>query len=111
VQIFSKLHQPNIRVLGVVGQLQIEVLQSRLEYEYGAKCTYEPIDLTIAHWITADNKKILRDFVDANTRRILVDIRDSFVYVSDSEWSLNRVKQANPEIRFYSTSEMMEKRA
>jgi len=111
VQIFSKLHQPNIRVLGVVGQLQIEVLQSRLEYEYGAKCAYEPIDLTIAHWITSDNKKLLKDFVDANSRRILVDIRDNYVYVSDSEWSLNRVKAANAEIRFYSTSEMMEKRA
>lgn len=111
VQIFSKLHQPNIRVLGVVGQLQIEVLQSRLENEYGAKCTYESIDLTIAYWITSDNKKLLKEFVDSNSRRILVDIRENFVYVSDSEWSLNRVKQANPDIRFYSTSEMLEKRA
>ena len=29
VQIFSKIHQPNARVLGVVGQLQLEVLQNR----------------------------------------------------------------------------------
>ena len=111
VQIFSKIHQPNARVLGVVGQLQLEVLQSRLEDEYNASCKYEPIDMTIAHWITSDNKKTLQDFVDANTRYILVDIRGNNVIVSDSEWSLNRIKQNNPGIKFYSTSEMMEKRA
>jgi peptide chain release factor 3 len=111
VQIFSKLHQPNVRVLGVVGQLQLEVLQSRLENEYNASCKYEPIDLNIAHWITCDNPKTLEAFVDANSRRILVDIRGTFVFVSDSEWSLNRVKQNNPDIRFYATSEMIEKRA
>jgi len=111
VQIFSKLHQPNARVIGVVGQLQLEVLQSRLENEYGAACRYEPIDLSIAHWITADDKKALRDFVDANSRRVLVDIRGNFVFVSDSEWSLDRTRQNNPAIRFYSTSEMIDRRA
>lgn len=111
VQIFSKIHQPNARVLGVVGQLQLEVLKSRLEDEYNADCKYEPIDLTIAHWITSDDTKALRAFVDANTRHILVDIRGSFVFVSESEWSLNRVKQNNPQIRFFSTSEMVDKRA
>lgn len=111
VQIFSKIHQPNARVLGVVGQLQIEVLKSRLETEYNASCKYEPIDMTIAHWITSEDKKALKDFVDANTRKILVDIRGNYVFVSDSEWSLNRVKDQNPAIRFYATSEMVEKRA
>lgn len=111
VQIFSKPHQPNQRVLGVVGQLQLEVLQSRLENEYNAACKYEPIDVSIAHWITADDPKILKDFVDANSRRILVDIRGNFVYVAESEWSLNRVQEKNPSIRFYTTSEMVERRA
>lgn len=111
VQIFSKLHQPNARVLGVVGQLQLEVLQSRLVEEYNASCKYEPIDLSIAHWITSDDPKILKEFVDTNTRRVLVDIRGNFVYVSDSEWSVNRIMQQNPKIRFYTTSEMVDKRA
>lgn len=111
VQIFSKIHQPNVRVLGVVGQLQLEVLQSRLENEYAASCKYDPIDVSIAFWINSDNQKVLQAFVDTNFRRILVDIHGNYVFVSDSEWSINRVKQNNPEIRFYSTSEMVDKRA
>ncbi len=111
VQIFSKIHQPNARVLGVVGQLQLEVLQSRLETEYNAACKYEPIDLSIAHWLACDDKKKLEAFVDANVRRILVDIRGNYVLVSDSEWGFNRIQTNNPDIRFYETSEMVESRA
>ncbi|MCD1655910.1 peptide chain release factor 3 [Treponema zuelzerae] len=111
VQIFSKIHQPNARVLGVVGQLQLEVLQNRLETEYNASCKYEPIDVSIAHWVTSDDEKALKNFVEANIRRILVDIRGNYVLVSDSEWAFNRIHQNNPELRFYTTSEMVEKRA
>ena len=71
----------------------------------------EPIEVSIAHWITCDDKRILEDFVDANARRILVDIRGNYVYVAESEWSLNRVQEKNPAIRFYTTSEMVESRA
>ena len=35
----------NRKVIGTVGQLQFEVIQYRLENEYGAKCRWEPISL------------------------------------------------------------------
>ncbi len=110
VQIFSKPHHPNLRVLGVVGQLQLEVLQYRMEHEYTAKCVYKPIDFTIAHWITSEDQKALRDFLDDNSKRILVDIRGTHIFMSDSDWFFERVKGNNPKIRFYGTSEMVEDR-
>jgi len=111
VQIFSKPHRPNVRVLGVVGRLQLDVLQSRLEFEYGAGCRYEPIDFTVAHWIGADDRKDLEAFVDENSARILVDIRGTYIFMTDNAWSMNYVRKNNPKIRFYSTSEMVEKDA
>jgi len=111
VQIFSRLHRPNARVIGVVGQLQLEVLKYRLEFEYGASCTYEPIDLSIAHWITSADQKKLIDFVEEHSRRILVDIRGTHVLVSESEWGFNRTRDTNPAIRFYATSEMRDIRS
>ncbi|MFA6507020.1 MAG: peptide chain release factor 3 [Treponemataceae bacterium] len=110
-QIFSKPHQANVRVLGVVGQLQLDVLQYRLEHEYGASCAYEGVDYTIAHWITSDDKKALNEFVDEHFRKILVDIRGTHILMSDSPWTFNRIKQLNPMIRFYTTSEMVESKA
>jgi peptide chain release factor 3 len=111
VQIFSKPHNPNMRVLGVVGQLQLEVLQYRMENEYGATCNYRPVDFEIAHWITSDDKKALEQFVDDNERRILIDIRGNYIFMSDSQWTFERSKANNLAIRFYTTSEMVESRA
>jgi peptide chain release factor 3 len=42
------LEMNNRKIIGTVGALQYEVIQYRLEHEYGAKCTYE-ISLCIKH--------------------------------------------------------------
>ncbi len=107
VQILSKMTNPNTRVLGVVGQLQIEVLQSRLEYEYGASCAYDPVDYSIARWITSSNPKALKAFIDEHHRRILIDIRGGHILMFESEWQMDRIIQKNPEITFHTTSESM----
>ena len=39
------------KVIGTVGALQYEVIQYRLEHEYGAKCTYENIPIYKACWV------------------------------------------------------------
>lgn len=111
VQIFSKPHQPNVRVIGVVGQLQLEVLQYRMEHEYNAKCAYRPIDLSIAHWITSDDQKTLQAFLEEHGKRILIDIRGTHIFMSESAWQFERTRTKNPGIRFYSTSEMVEDRS
>ena len=107
VQILSKMTNPNTRVLGVVGQLQIEVLKSRLEYEYGASCAYDPVDYSIARWFTSKDPKVLKAFIDEHHRRILVDIRGGHILMFESEWQMERVIQKNPEISFHSTSDSM----
>jgi peptide chain release factor 3 len=111
VQIFSKPHQPNLRVLGVVGQLQLEVLKYRMEFEYGASCDYRPIDLTIAHWIASDDSKALKEFIEEHSRRILIDIRGNNILMAETMWQFEQLKAKNPKIRFYSTSEMVASRA
>lgn len=111
VQIFQKPHRANVRVLGVVGQLQLEVLQYRLEHEYGATCRYEAVDFTNAYWITTDDKKVLEAFVDANSQKILIDHRGTFILMTESPWMLDRIKQNNPKLKFFTTSDMVESRA
>ena len=43
------------KIIGTVGALQFEVIQYRLEHEYGAMCKYEPISIYKASWIESDN--------------------------------------------------------
>ena len=51
----SKLFKPNIGsgwIVGVVGQLQFDVLASRIELEYGIPVRFEPTQYTSARWVT-----------------------------------------------------------
>ena len=111
VQVFTKPHQQNVRVLGVVGQLQIEVLQYRLEHEYGAKCRYEPVEFTVCNWVTSGDDKALEAFRDRYSHKILIDVRGNTIFMAENPWLLARMKNDNPAIRFYPTSEMVESRA
>ena len=45
------------KIIGTVGQLQFEVIQYRLENEYGAKCRWEPIHLYKAWWLVSYDSK------------------------------------------------------
>src|SRR5690606_17169962 len=54
-QLFT-MDMNNRKIIGTVGALQYEVIQYRLEHEYGAKCTYEPLSIHKACWIEADEK-------------------------------------------------------
>jgi peptide chain release factor 3 len=111
VQVFTKPHNQNTRVLGVVGQLQLDVLQYRLEHEYGAACRYEPVEYTLCNWIASDDKKALQSFLDRYAHKILLDVRGNPIFLAENPWLLGRMKTDNPAIRFYPTSEMVESRA
>ncbi len=111
VQVFTKPHHQNVRVIGVVGQLQLEVLQYRLEHEYGASCRYEPIEFTLCNWIASEDKKALEAFLDRYSHKILVDVRNNPIFLAENPWLLNRMKTDNPAIRFYPTSELVDSRA
>jgi peptide chain release factor 3 len=55
------IQQPgNRKIVGTVGQLQFEVIQYRLEHEYGAKCSFTPKRYYKACWMTTDNKVQLK---------------------------------------------------
>ena len=54
------------KVIGTVGALQFEVIQYRLEHEYGAKCSYENLNIFKACWVETDLKKIKNLLISKN---------------------------------------------
>ena len=61
------------KIIGTVGQLQFEVIQYRLQNEYGAKCRWEPLTLYKACWIESLNWNLS---VSANTSIWLTTMKD-----------------------------------
>ena len=95
------------KVIGTVGALQYEVIQYRLEHEYGAKCTYENLNVHKACWIeTADEKsEEYKDFLRVKQRFLAKDKQNQLVFLSDSAFSLQMTQQKYPSITFHFVSE------
>ena len=95
----------NKKIIGTVGELQFDVIQYRLEHEYGAKCAFRPLNFYKACWITSDDMAKLNEFVRIKTNQMVKDKDDNWVFLAPSAWILNLEKQNYPEITFHTTSE------
>jgi len=95
------------KVIGTVGALQYEVIQYRLEHEYGAKCTYENLNVHKACWVEPEDIKSeeFADFKRVKQRFLAKDKHDQLVFLADSSFSLQMTQQKYPSITFHFTSE------
>ncbi len=95
----------NRKIIGTVGALQFEVIQYRLEHEYGAKCRYEPMALYKACWISGDDVNKLEEFKRKKLRFMAVDKDGRDVFLAESAWMLQMAQQDFPGIQFHFKSE------
>ena len=95
------------KVIGTVGALQYEVIQYRLEHEYGAKCTYENLNVHKACWVEPDDEKNeeFKEFKRVKQRYLAKDKQNQLVFLADSLFSLQLTEQKYPSIKFHLTSE------
>jgi peptide chain release factor 3 len=95
----------NRKIVGTVGELQFDVIQYRLQNEYGAACKFTVLNFCKACWITCDDKDKLDDFARLKYENVSIDKEGNFVYFAESEWMLKRTMDNNPDIHFHFTSE------
>ena len=93
------------KAVGVVGQLQFEVIQYRLKNEYGATVDFAPMQLYKACWISSKDPKKLNEFIDSKQRHIARDKDDKLVFMAESKAWLQMVQDNFPDIDFHFTSE------
>jgi len=103
-QLFTQ-QQGNRKIVGTVGVLQFDVLQYRLEHEYGATCRFEPMAIYKACWITAADKQEMDKFCRFKAERIATDKDGNTVFLAESEWVLRNMIEAYPEVKFHFNSE------
>lgn len=95
------------KVIGTVGALQFEVIQYRLEHEYGAKCTYENLNVHKACWVDPEDPKSeeFKDFKRVKSKFLAHDKRGQLVFLADSAFSLQMAQQKYPHVKFHFVSE------
>ncbi|QSS97532.1 peptide chain release factor 3 [Psychroflexus sp. ALD_RP9] len=105
-QLFT-LEMNNRKIIGTVGALQYEVIQYRLEHEYGAKCSYENINVHKACWVETEDEKSeeFQEFKRVKSKYLAHDKQGQLVFLADSAFSLQMTEQKYPSIKFHITSE------
>ena len=93
------------KIIGTVGNLQYEVIQYRLEHEYGASVSYEPLNIFKAFWISAVDKTTLDEFIKRRRRDIAIDKDGKYVFLAESMWTTKVVKENHPDVEFFEKSE------
>jgi peptide chain release factor 3 len=91
-------------IVGVVGQLQLEVLISRLEAEYKVEAMLEPSPFATARWIKGV-EKTLEEFAGFNRGNLARDRDGDLVFMAKSPWDVNYQVEKNPELTFSATKE------
>ena len=95
------------KIIGTVGALQFEVIQYRLEHEYGAKCSYENLNIHKACWIETESNKSVEflDFKKLKYKFLAKDKSGKIVFLADSSFTLEMTKQKYPSLKFHNKSE------
>jgi peptide chain release factor 3 len=90
--------------VGVIGQLQLDVLKSRLQAEYGLNADLEDSPYETARWLEGSSEAVTK-FCDANKGQMAEDRDGAPVFLAKNAWELGYVGDKFPNIKFLKTRE------
>ncbi|MFT4576781.1 MAG: peptide chain release factor 3 [Polaribacter sp.] len=95
------------KIVGTVGALQYEVIQYRLEHEYGAKCSYENLQVHKACWVEATDEKSeeFKEFKRIKQRYLAKDKQGQLVFLADSAFTIQMTQNKFPNVKLHFVSE------
>lgn len=91
-------------IVGVVGQLQLDVLISRLSAEYKVEAALEAAPFATARWLKGDTKA-MDEFESFNRANLAKDRDGDLVFMAKSPWDVNYQMEKHPELNFSATKE------
>ncbi len=99
-QLFIHNINPNRKVIGVVGELQFDVLKYRLLNEFGASCDFVPITAYKACWVRYNDKSDVEELFYIRANYLFRDKNNNLVYLAESEYALRMATGKNPKAKF-----------
>ncbi len=92
-------------IVGVVGQLQLDVLTARIKNEYDLGVELEAAPYETARWITSDDVAILQKFEKSQGANLADDRDNAPVFLARNYWELDYISKKWPNLRFSETRE------
>ena len=93
-------------LVGVVGQLQLDVLKARLDAEYALPVDFEISEFQLARWISSDDPKKLEAFIAANGSGVADDVDGDPVFLARNQFYLDYTSERAAGIVFSSVKDV-----
>ena len=93
-------------IVGVVGQLQLDVLASRMATEYKIAAGFEQAPFETARWVRSEDPAVLKQFIERNRGAMAEDRDGAPVFLARNAWELDYVIKDWPAVRFDKSREV-----
>ena len=90
-------------IVGAVGLLQFDVMNFRLETEYGVSCRFEPFAARYPRWVVGGSEDIER-VANGPGSTLLYDFKGNPLILFQDAWSLRWVKDRETKLEFLETA-------
>ncbi|PYI50869.1 peptide chain release factor 3 [Paenibacillus flagellatus] len=101
IQVFRTTVGFDEMILGVVGQLQFEVMEHRMRAEYGVEILLQRLPYQFARWVVDDK-------IDPSKFRInsllVKDKKDNYVALFENEYAMRSAIEKMPQAKFLETA-------
>jgi peptide chain release factor 3 len=97
IQVFQSAGVFEETILGVVGQLQFEVLEHRMKAEYGVDIQLQRMNYQLARWIVGDKLDPGKFRINS---QLVKDKKGNFVGLFESEYALRSAMEKLPDAQF-----------
>lgn len=104
-QVFRPLINNDL-ILGAVGVLQFDVVEHRLQTEYGVECSFENVQVATARWLEFPDAEMEREFRRKNEVNLALDGAQSLTYIAPNRVNLSLTQERWPDVIFRETREI-----
>jgi peptide chain release factor 3 len=88
-----------VPLLGAVGPLQFEVVQFRMQTEYGAESKLEHGNWKVLRWARAEHGTSLEDTLLPTGSKLAYDVANQPVLLFPEQWACDFFADRNPKIQ------------
>ncbi|OGA03737.1 MAG: peptide chain release factor 3 [Betaproteobacteria bacterium RIFCSPLOWO2_02_FULL_62_17] len=104
IQVFRP-HNGSGLLLGAIGHLQFEVVAHRLKHEYGVDARVLASNYRLARWVTCDDARKLKLFIEANAHRIAYDAVDAPAFLAANPYEVSVAQEHWKDVQFHALRE------
>jgi peptide chain release factor 3 len=104
MQVLFPEHGPREPILGVVGELQFDVIATRLKNEYNVSCEVHRLNYVAARWVHGDEATIAAMNIPLQGVQRATDRHGHPVLLFASDWDLDYTQRQNERVTLSTTA-------